>query len=214
MINMDIVIAGGHGNIAMLMHPLLKEKGYNVRGLIRNEDQSYDLEQAGAEAVIADLEKDDIKDAVGEADAAVFAAGAGPGSGAERKWKVDRDGAIKFMNAAKRNGIKRFVMISAMGLDKPRGTEVFRAYQRAKAEADEALRKSGLTYIIVKPGRLTDDKGRGLVEVHENLSGGEIPREDVAKVLVEVLETPELANIEFDLVTGDTPIEKAVKELV
>lgn len=212
--NMDIVIAGGHGNIAMLMHPMLKEKGHNVRGLIRNEDQSYDLEQAGAEAVIADLEKDDIKDAVGEADAAVFAAGAGPGSGAERKWKVDRDGAIKFMNAAKSNGINRFVMISAMGLDKPRGTEVFRAYQRAKAEADEALRKSGLTYVIVKPGKLTDDKGRGLVEVHENLSGGEIPREDVAKVLVEVLETPQLSNLEFDLVTGDTPIEKAVKELV
>jgi uncharacterized protein YbjT (DUF2867 family) len=212
--NMDIVIAGAHGNIAMLMHPLLKERGHNVRGLIRDEDQAYDLEQAGAEPVLADLEKDDITDRVGEADVALFAAGAGPGSGIERKWKVDRDGAIKFMNAAKSNGIKRFVIISSIGLDKPRGNEVFRAYQRAKAEADEALRNSGLEYVIVKPGRLTDDKGRGLVEVHENLSGGEIPREDVARVLVEVIETPELKNIQFDLVTGDTPIEDAIKNLV
>ena len=211
---MDIVIAGAHGNIAMLMHPLLKERGHNVRGLIRDEDQAYDLEQAGAEPVLADLEKDDITDRVGEADVALFAAGAGPGSGIERKWKVDRDGAIKFMNAAKSNGIKRFVIISSIGLDKPRGNEVFRAYQRAKAEADEALRNSGLEYVIVKPGRLTDDKGRGLVEVHENLSGGEIPREDVARVLVEVIETPELKNIQFDLVTGDTPIEDAIKNLV
>ena len=211
---MDIVVAGAHGNIAMLMHPLLKENGHNVRGLIRDEDQSFDLEQAGAEPVIADLEKDDIKDKVSEADVALFAAGAGPGSGAERKWKVDRDGAIKFMNAAKSNGIKRFIIISAMGLDKPRGNDVFRAYQRAKAEADEALRQSGLEYVIVKPGRLTDDKGRGLVEIHENLSGGEIPREDVAKALVEVIETPELANIEFNLVTGDTPIQEAVKSLI
>ncbi len=211
---MDIVVAGAHGNIAMLMHPLLKENGHNVQGLIRDEDQSFDLEQAGAEPVIADLEKDDIKDKVSEADVALFAAGAGPGSGAERKWKVDRDGAIKFMNAAKSNGIKRFIIISAMGLDKPRGNDVFRAYQRAKAEADEALRQSGLEYVIVKPGRLTDDKGRGLVEIHENLSGGEIPREDVAKALVEVIETPELANIEFNLVTGDTPIQEAVKSLI
>jgi len=211
---MDIVVAGAHGNIAMLMHPLLKENGHNVRGLIRDEDQSFDLEQAGAEPVIADLEKDDIKDKVSEADVALFAAGAGPGSGAERKWKVDRDGAIKFMNAAKSNGIKRFIIISAIGLDKPRGNDVFRAYQRAKAEADEALRQSGLEYVIVKPGRLTDDKGRGLVEIHENLSGGEIPREDVAKALVEVIETPELANIEFNLVTGDTPIQEAVKSLI
>ena len=211
---MDIVIAGAHGNIAMLMHPLLKERRHNVRGLIRDEDQAYDLEQAGAEPVLADLEKDDITDRVGEADVALFAAGAGPGSGIERKWKVDRDGAIKFMNAAKSNGIKRFVIISSIGLDKPRGNEVFRAYQRAKAEADEALRNSGLEYVIVKPGRLTDDKGRGLVEVHENLSGGEIPREDVARVLVEVIETPELKNIQFDLVTGDTPIEDAIKNLV
>ena len=211
---MDIVIAGAHGNISMLMQPLLKKRGHNVRGLIRDEDQAYDLEQAGAVPVIADLEKDDITDRVGEADVALFAAGAGPGSGAERKWKVDRDGAIKFMNAAKSNGIKRFIIISAMGLDKPRGNEVFRAYQRAKAEADEALRNSGLEYVIVKPGRLTDDKGRGLVEVHENLSGGEIPREDVSRVLVEVIETPELKNIQFDLVTGDTPIEDAIKNLV
>jgi uncharacterized protein YbjT (DUF2867 family) len=212
---MDIVIAGGHGNVAMLMYPLLIEKGHNVRGLIRKEEQAYDLETAGAVPVIADLEKgDDITGAVGKADALVFAAGAGPGSGIERKWRVDRDGAVRCIDAARENGIPRFLMISAMGLDKPRGNDVFRAYQRAKSEADDALRKSGLSYVIVKPGTLTDDTGTGEVEIHDHISGGEIPRKDVAAVITEILDTPGISNIEFDLVTGDVPIEDAVKQLV
>ena len=114
---MKVVIAGGHGKIAMLLHPILKGKGHTVKGLIRKEEQADDLRKAGAEPVVVDIEnEDDISDYVGDADAVVFAAGAGPGSGKERKWCVDRDGAIKLIEAAKKNGIDRYVMISAMGL--------------------------------------------------------------------------------------------------
>jgi uncharacterized protein YbjT (DUF2867 family) len=212
---MDITIVGGHGNIAMMMHPMLKERGHSVRGIIRKAGQAGDLQEAGAEPVICDIEKtDDISGAVGNVDAVVFAAGAGPGSGAARKWTVDRDGAIKLIKAAKNNEIDRYVMISAMGVNNPRGNEVFKAYLKAKAEADEALRKSGLAYTIVKPGRLTDDPGTGKVNLAPDLSRGEVPREDVAAVLVELLEMPETAGRQFDLISGDTPIPEAVRSLM
>ncbi len=212
---MDIVIAGAHGQIAMLLHPILKKHGHNVKGLIRKPEQSGDLQKAGAVPVVADIEKeDDISEAVGSADAVVFAAGAGPGSGKERKWTVDRDGAIKLIDAAKKNGIKRYVMISAMGLDTPRGDEVFQAYQKAKAEADEALRKSGLDYTIIKPGRLTNDPGTGRVKLARNLDGGEIPREDVARVIKAVIEDHRTIGKEFDLLSGENSIESELLRLV
>ncbi len=212
---MKITIAGAHGNIAMLMHPLLKERGHEVRGLIRKPEQKEDLKNAGAEPVICDIEKeDDISEAVGAADAVVFAAGAGPGSGAERKWSVDRDGAIKLIEAAKKNGINRYVMISAMGLDEPRGSDVFQVYQKAKAEADEALKNSGLDYTIIKPGRLTDEPGTGKISLGKNLKSGEISREDVAHVLVHIIEKPELAGYTLDLISGNIPIEEAINKVL
>lgn len=210
---MNITIAGGHGQIAMLLHPILKEKGHHIRGIIRKEEQADDLRNAGAEPVLCDIEKEeDISEAVGEADAVIFAAGAGPGSGAERKWTVDRDGAIKLIEAAKKNGIDRFVMISAMGVEKPAGNEVFQIYQKAKA--DEALRTSGLDYTIIRPGRLTDEPGTGRVNLAPELSRGEIPRADVAAVLAEVLEMPETAGHQLDLISGDVPVAEAVKKAV
>ncbi len=212
---MKIVIVGAHGDVAMLMHPKLKERGHEVRGLIRNSDQKEDLINAGAEPVICDLEKEDeLSDVVGSADAVVFAAGAGPGSGKERKFRVDRDGAIKLIEAAKKNGIDRYVMISAMDVENPRGDEVFRTYQKAKLEADEALKNSGLDYTIIKPGGLTDDPGTGEISLAHSLSSGEIPREDVATVLVHVLEKPELSGYTLDLTVGDTPIEEAINQIV
>lgn len=212
---MKITIAGGHGQIAMLLHPILKRKGHEVRGLIRKEEQSDELRKAGAEPVVCDIEEsDDISDAVGQADAVLFAAGAGPGSGAERKFTVDRDGAIKLIEAAKKNDISRYVMISAMGLDEPRGNAVFQAYQKAKAEADEALRNSGLDYTIIKPGRLTDEPGTGQVALAPELPRAEISRQDVAEVLAEVLETPQTAGYEFDLTSGKTPISEAVENVL
>lgn len=212
---MKITIVGAHGSIAMLLHPMLIEAGHTVRGIIRKEEQSEDLRKLGVEPVVADIEKqDDISEAVGITDAVLFAAGAGPGSGAARKWTVDRDGAIKLMEACHKNGIDRYVIISAMGLDTPRGSEVFRVYQKAKAEADEALRHSGLDYTIVKPGRLTDEAGTGKVSIGTNLERGEIPREDVAPVLANVFEMPKTIGKEFDLLSGNQSIPEALSELV
>lgn len=212
---MKITVVGAHGSIAMLLHPKLIENGHSVRGIIRKEEQAGDLKELGVEPVVADIEKlDDISNAVGDADAVLFAAGAGPGSGAARKWTVDRDGAIKLIDACINNGIDRYVIISAMGLDEPRGSEVFKVYQKAKAEADEALKKSGLDYTIIKPGRLTDEPGTDKVSVGMNLERGEIPREDVATVLAEVFETPETIGLQFDLVSGEKSIQKAISDLV
>lgn len=212
---MKITILGAHGKIAMHMHPMLVKNGHQVRGLIRKQEQSEELKNLGVEPVICDVEKeDDISEAVGNVDAVVFAAGAGPGSGADRKWTVDRDGAVKLIEAAKKNGIDRYVMISAMGLDEPRGSDVFQVYQKAKAEADEALRKSGLDYTIIKPGRLTDEKGTGKVSLAPKLDPGEIPREDVAAVLTNVLETPSLSGKTLDLISGDSTVEEAIKKVL
>lgn len=212
---MQIVIAGGHGKIAMLLHSMLVERGHHVRGLIRSPDQAADLQREGAEPAVCDLEtEDDISGAVGIADAVVFAAGAGPGSGAARKWSVDQDGAIKLMDAAKRNGIRRYVMISAMNAEQPRGGEVFQIYLQAKAEADAALRASGLDYTIVRPGRLTDEPGTGRVAIARDLPRGEIPRADVAEVLMHVLENPSTAHLQFDVTLGKHPIPEAIRKVV
>ena len=210
---MKITVVGAHGSIAQLLHPKLIEKGHTVRGIIRKEEQAETLREMGVEPQITDIEKEtDISDSVGDADAVVFAAGAGPGSGEERKYTVDRDGAIKLMRACQTNGINRYIMISAMGLDTPRGNEVFQVYQKAKAEADEALRHSGLNYTIIKPGRLTDDEGTGKIKIGD-LEGGEIPREDVASVIAAAIENESTNRKSFDLLSGDQSIEKALSSL-
>jgi uncharacterized protein YbjT (DUF2867 family) len=166
--------------------------------------------------VICDLEgDDDVAEAVSGAEAIVFAAGAGPGSGAERKRTMDLGGALKLIDAAKAEGIDRYVMVSAMGAADPpaEGDDVFGVYLRAKAEADRALVASGLAYTIVRPGGLTDDRGTGRVRVGTDLERGEIPRDDVAAVLLAVLETPRTVGKTFELVSGDTPVDEAVRSL-
>lgn len=208
----DIVIAGGHGQIAMLLHPLLKERGHRVRGLIRNPDHADDLRKAGAEPVICDMEQeDDLSRFVEGADVVVFAAGAGPGSGAARKWTVDRDGALKLIDAARKQGVDRYVMISAMNVEQPYGDEVFRTYQQAKAEADDALRNSGLDYTIIRPGRLTNNEPTGRVAAAQELPTGAIPRADVAAVVAEVIDMPGM--VQFDLISGDDSVAEAVQRL-
>lgn len=208
---MQIVIAGAHGKVAMQLHPLLRERGHAVRGLIRNPDQSDDLRRVEVDPVVCDLEAEqDISDAVGPADAVVFAAGAGPGSGAARKFTMDRDGAIKLIVAARRNGIRRYLMVSAMNVEEARGGDVFQAYSRAKAEADAALRESGLDYTIIRPGRLTDDAATGRVAIARELPRSDIPRADVAAVLAEVLEHPGTVGHQFDATSGDRTIREAI----
>src|ERR1700742_2269127 len=208
-----IAIAGGHGKIALILGRLLSERGDTVRGLIRNPEQEDDLRAAGVEPVICDLESaDDVASAVRGADAVVFAAGAGPGSGDARKQTVDRGGAVKLVEAAKAEGIARYLIVSSMGADNPPadGSHGFGAYLQAKFEADEAVRASGLDYTIVRPGGLTDDPGTGLVTIAEHTERGQIPRADVAAVLLACLDTPSTIGKSFDVISGDTPIADAL----
>jgi uncharacterized protein YbjT (DUF2867 family) len=210
---MKITVVGAHGSIAQLLHPKLIKQGHSIRGIIRKREQAKKLQEMGVEPVVADIEEEtDISDHVGKADAVVFAAGAGPGSGKQRKYTVDRDGAIKLIRACRENGIRRYIMISAMGLDEPRGNEVFQVYQKAKAEADEALMNSVLNYTIIKPGRLSDDEGTGKIKIGK-LDRGEIPREDVASVIAASLENEATYRKSFDLLAGDQPIKDALNEL-
>jgi uncharacterized protein YbjT (DUF2867 family) len=209
-----VAIAGGHGKIALLLGQLLAARGDTARGLIRNPDQEGDLRAVGIEPVICDLESEsDIESAVRGADAVVFAAGAGPGSGDARKKTVDLGGAVKLVEAAKAEGISRYLIVSSMGADKAPedGSEGFGAYLQAKFEADEAVRASGLDYTIVRPGGLTDDPGTGLVTVAEHLDRGQIPRADVAAVFAACLEEPATIGKSFDLISGDTPIAAALR---
>lgn len=212
---MKITVVGAHGQVALLLHSVLVSNGHEVRGIIRDKKQSCTVRHAGAEPVVCDIEKEeDVSEAVGVADAVVFAAGAGPGSGIERKKSVDRDGAIKLIEAARRNAISRYVMISAMNAEEPRGDEVFRAYLKAKSEADQALRESGLDFTIIRPGRLTDDLPTGRIEIGPGLDSGQIPRADVATVIAEILDMPKTIGRQWDLISGNLPVENALRRAV
>lgn len=205
------MIAGGHGKIAIELTRLLDERGDLVRSLIRNPDHAEEVREAGAtEAIVCDLEEeheDRVVEAVGEADVIVFAAGAGPGSGPERKETMDYGGVVKLLAAAEHNHIPRFAVISSMGADSAHeGEETFDVYLRAKGRADDAVRASGLDYLIVKPGGLTDDPPAGTVTAGESVERGQIPRADVAAVLATLLRDGARART-IEVVGGTTPIE-------
>jgi uncharacterized protein YbjT (DUF2867 family) len=208
---MDVVVAGGHGKVGLRLLRRLADGGHRARGLIRNPDHASDIEEAGAEAVVCDMEAlEDVSACCEGADAVVFAAGAGPGSGPERKRTVDYGAAVKLMDA----GARRYVMVSAISAGRPdEWSEPMRPYYEAKAGADERLTESGLDYTIVRPGGLTDDPGTGLVTVGTDVERGAIPRDDVAAVLLAVLEAPGSVGKTFELVSGDTPIDEAIASL-
>ncbi|MFF5182897.1 SDR family oxidoreductase [Streptomyces sp. NPDC000345] len=215
---MRIVIAGGHGRIALRLERLLAARGDEVAGIIRTAGQADDLRAAGAEPLVLDLESASVE-AVAErlrgADAAVFAAGAGPGSGAGRKDTVDKGAAVLFADAAVRAGVRRFLVVSSMGAD-PRheGREVFDVYLRAKGEADAHVQRlSSLDWTILRPGMLTDDPGTGLVRLEAHTGRGPIPRDDVAAVLAELLDTPATAGLTLELIAGKAPVSVAVKSV-
>jgi nucleoside-diphosphate-sugar epimerase len=210
---MDIVIAGGHGKIGLQLGKLLAERGDRVRGMIRKPDQADDLVEGGVEPVLCDLEGDcDVEASIEGADAVVFAAGAGSGSGAERKWTLDYGGAVKLIETAKGEGVGRYVMVSSMGAANPpeEGGGVFGEYLRAKAKADRELEASGLDFTIVRPGSLTDDPPTGRVRIGQGLDRGQVPRADVAEVLAAVLPTPDTVGKAFELISGETPIAEAI----
>jgi len=213
---MDVVVAGGHGKVAQALERMLAERGQRARGLVRDSDHAPDLERLGAAAVVCDLERErDLSPYVEGADAVVFVAGAGPGSSADRKRTVDLGGALKLIHAARARGVRRYVMVSSIGAGDPAaGPGQLRPYLDAKAEADAALAGSGLDFTIVRPGRLTDEPGTGLVTAGSEVARGEIPREDVAAVLLAVLEADgATVGKTFNVVAGETPVEEAVRAL-
>jgi uncharacterized protein YbjT (DUF2867 family) len=213
---MRVAIAGGHGKIGRQLARLLRERGDDPSPLIRNRDQAAELEPYG-EPVVVDLEEADeteVTRAVEGADAVVFTAGAGPGSGPERKWTMDYGGAAKLIAAARASGISRYVIVSSQGADPDaEGDDTFAVYLRAKGKADEELRGSGLDYSIVRPTGLTDEPGTGTVEIAEQVERGQISREDVASVIAAVLDEPAAIGKTFALGPGDVPIAEAAAQL-
>jgi uncharacterized protein YbjT (DUF2867 family) len=212
----QVVIAGGHGKIALHLERLLADSGHRVIALIRSRDQDSDVREAGGEPVLCDLEQeDDLSHYVQGSDAVVFAAGAGPGSGPERKRTVDLGGAVKLLDAARRTGARRYLIVSSIGAEDPSGGgEQMRPYLEAKAEADRRVAESDLDWTIVRPGGLTNDPGTGRVTATPDMSvRGRVPREDVARVLAASLGEPNTIGKTFVLVGGETPVEEALAAL-
>lgn len=216
---MRVVIAGGHGKIGRHLGRLLVERGDTVTGLIRNPEHIEDLRMIGVRPMLADLEQLDspaLAQHLAGADAAVFAAGAGPGSGVARKDTVDRAASALLADAAERANVRRLVQISAMGAGKPDNPpgvgEVFGAYLDAKRAAERDLRGRDLAWTIVRPGVLTDGSPTGRVRLAATVDRAEVTRADVAAVLAELLIEPASAGRALELVQGDQPIREAVRK--
>lgn len=215
---MRIVIAGGHGQIALRLERLLAARGDEAVGIIRNPEQSADLGAVGAEPVVLDLESASVEQAaevLRGADAAVFAAGAGPNSGLERKDSVDRGAAVLFADGAELAGVRRYIVVSSMGADPQHpGNEVFDVYLRAKGAADADVRsRTALDWTILRPGMLTNDAGTGQVLLAASTGRGPVPRDDVAAALLELLDTPATAGLTLELISGNVPVTVAVKDI-
>lgn len=212
---MRIAIAGGHGKIALILQKLLSDAGHEAVGLIRNPEQAGDLLVAGGIPVVLDLEQVSAETLAADlagVDAVVFAAGAGPDSGAARKLTVDRDAAVLLADAAVIAGIRRYVMVSAMSADsfEPDSDDVFQVYLRAKSEADSAVRQRDLDWTIIRPGALTDDPGTGLVHLAESTGRGSIPRADVAALVYCSLVDGVGLHAQFEAIEGDDPVAEAL----
>jgi len=217
---MRVVIAGGHGKVALTLERLLAGRGDQAVGLIRNPAQAADVQQAGGEAVVCDLEAasaDDVAIVLSGADAVVFAAGAGPGSGIARKDSVDRAASVLMAGAAQQAGVRRFVQVSSMGAGSPpqpgRG-EVWAAYITAKTAAEADLRSRDLDWTILRPGHLTDDPAAGRVRLAAPpVPAGAVSRADVAAVIAALLHEPGTSHQTLELVGGDTPVADAVHSI-
>lgn len=213
---MRIAIAGGHGQIARRLSRLLAERGDTPVAIVRNPAHVADVESDGAAAVVLDLEDTDaaaLADHLTGTHAVVFAAGAGPGSGSARKDTVDRGAAALLAEAAALAGVRRYLLVSSVGAgaEPPPGTDdVFAAYLRAKTAAEEDLRARDLDWTILRPGALTDDAGTGHVRLGTEVPRGSVPRDDVAAVLLALLDRPRTAGLTLELSTGALPVAAAV----
>ena len=213
-----IAIVGGHGQVALHLHPELVRAGHQPVALVRREEYRDQLEGLGAEVRILDIERQDadgFAEAFAGCDAVVFAAGGGPDGNIERKRTVDLGGSLKSIEAARKAGISRFVQVSAIGVDDPLPAhtgDVWRAYVEAKRDADAALRDSHLDWTILRPGRLTDEPGTARVALGQDVARGDIPRVDVAATVAAVLDDGTSVGRQWNLVGGDVPIADAVRE--
>ncbi|MFD8707613.1 NAD(P)H-binding protein [Kitasatospora sp. NPDC059648] len=214
---MRTVIAGGHGQIALKLERLLADRGDRPAGIIRRPEQAQDLVDAGAEPLVLDLESataPQLAALLADTDAVVFAAGAGPGSGAARKNTVDRDAAVLLADAAELAGVRRYLMVSSMGADAAArypADEVFETYLRAKGAADDAVRsRTTLDWTVLRPGTLTDGPGTGLVRLAPSVDRGTVDRADVAAVLAALLREPGTAGQTLELVAGNAGVAEAV----
>ncbi|WP_078592896.1 SDR family oxidoreductase [Evansella clarkii] len=216
---MKVLIVGANGKIGKHLVSFIKDnENLQAKAMIRKEEQASYFEDLGAETAIVDLEGDidTIAKAAEGVDAVVFTAGSGPHTGKDKTIMVDLDGAVKTVEAAKKAGVKRFIMISSFDtrrqaiLDAP---DSFAPYVAAKHYADEWLRDTDLEYTIIHPGALTNDSGTGSVKVGNDLEVAEVPREDVARVIVAALENDSTIGKEFQVVGGETPVKDAVKSV-
>ena len=216
---MLVAIAGAHGKIGQRLTGLLVARGDTVIGLIRNPDHAADVRSRGADPVVCDLEHatvEEIAAAVAGAEAVVFAAGAGAGSGAERKLTMDRDGAIKLLNATAADA-PPYVIVSSVGAEKPppeSDDDVFSVYLRAKAQADAAVRASERPWTIVRPGALTDDPGTGRIRIDTDPFRGQVTRDDVAEVLAAVLYDGRAVGRILYVNGGNEPIAEALDRVL
>ncbi|MDM7989174.1 SDR family oxidoreductase [Arthrobacter sp. zg-Y877] len=213
-----IAIIGGHGKVAQHLARRLTGNGHSVTSLFRNPDHAAEVEQTGAEAVVADVENlstEQITELLRGHDAVVWSAGAGGGT-PDRTFAVDRDAAIRSMDAAEAAGASRYVMVSYFGAGKDHGVpedDGFYAYAEAKADADEHLRASGLDWTILGPSALTLDPGTGRIETGDGVEGGSVSREDVAHVAAEVLGRPNTIGRTIEFNNGPTPVAEALDSL-
>lgn len=220
---MRIVIAGGHGQIGLRLGRLLVGGAHTAVGLVRDPSQIDDLRAAGVTPIVLDLEDSDVDEVCGVlkgADAVVFAAGAGPGSGPERKDTVDRGAAALLADACEAAEVTRYVLVSSMGVEAvrdgatPDGVDAaFVAYLRAKLAAEDDLRRRDLEWTVLRPGRLTDDPGTGCVQLAESVERGDVSRDDVAAVLAALLDEPRSVGAVLELVRGATPVSDAVASI-
>jgi uncharacterized protein YbjT (DUF2867 family) len=211
-----VAVVGGHGQIARILHGELKRRGHTPVALVRKDEQAQALAAEGVETRMLDIEAGDegaFASALAGCEAVVFAAGGGPDGDAHRKLTVDLGGSLKSIAGARRAGIRRFVQISAINVDEavPEDTDpVWRAYVEAKRDADAAVRASGLDWTIIRPGRLTDDPGTGAVELGEDVTRSDVPRADVAAVVAAALDADSSIGKQWNLVSGETPVDQAV----
>ena len=201
------MIAGANGTTGKKIVNLLKSSQYfEPVAMVRKEEQIAQFKNEDIDTVLADLEKD-ISGSLKNIDKVIFAAG----SGGKKVVEVDQNGAYKFVDDAINNNIKKFVMLSSMGADKPSEANDLKEYLKAKHNADEYLKSSTLTYAIVRPGSLTDDNGTGKILLAESLkTSGAISRDDVAQTLVRALHDDAPKNVTFEIIEGDTLIGKAL----